>query len=160
MRSISFLLDEYAFCFYVLLNQYLKKASLVLSLSLSTFVNCSFNTFSGKSLGLIISISLCYGFQINLGEIYFTVLSSFLLTSQKKKISTLSCDTVYVGRPGSQVPYLQHWEGVDPNMVLLRKEYAWHIGGALSQQELEEWKLLYHSAYNGQSFNTFLGNIS
>ncbi|KAE8098615.1 hypothetical protein FH972_016661 [Carpinus fangiana] len=64
------------------------------------------------------------------------------------------------GRLGSQVPYLQYWESVDPNMVLLRKEYAWHIGGALSQQELEEWKLLYHSAYNGQSFNTFLGNIS
>ncbi|XP_062168146.1 uncharacterized protein LOC133874279 isoform X2 [Alnus glutinosa] len=64
------------------------------------------------------------------------------------------------GRLGSQVPYLQHWESVDPNMVLLRKEYAWHIGGALSLQEQEEWKLLYHSAYNGLSFNTFLGNIS
>ena len=64
------------------------------------------------------------------------------------------------GRPGSQVPCLLHGESVDSNMMLLRKEYAWHIGGALSQQELEEWKLLYHSAYNGLSFNTFLGNIS
>ncbi|GKV38844.1 hypothetical protein SLEP1_g46709 [Rubroshorea leprosula] len=44
-------------------------------------------------------------------------------------------------------------------MLLLRKEYAWHIGGALSKQELEEWKLLYHSALNGLSFNTFLGSI-
>ncbi|XVE75897.1 hypothetical protein DITRI_Ditri12bG0128800 [Diplodiscus trichospermus] len=33
-------------------------------------------------------------------------------------------------------------------------------GGALSQEDLEEWKLLYHSALNGLSFNTFLGNIS
>ncbi|XP_021289204.1 TLD domain-containing protein 1 isoform X4 [Herrania umbratica] len=33
-------------------------------------------------------------------------------------------------------------------------------GGALSQEELEEWKLLYHSALNGSSFNTFLGNVS
>ncbi|XP_022767004.1 TLD domain-containing protein 1 isoform X2 [Durio zibethinus] len=33
-------------------------------------------------------------------------------------------------------------------------------GGAISQEELEEWKLLYHSALNGLSFNTFLGNVS
>lgn len=65
-----------------------------------------------------------------------------------------------VGRPGSQVPNLLHLESIDSNMVLLRKEYAWHIGGALSQQELEEWKLLYHSSSNGLSFNTFLGNLS
>ncbi|EXC01946.1 hypothetical protein L484_018860 [Morus notabilis] len=45
-------------------------------------------------------------------------------------------------------------------MMLLRKEFAWHIGGALAQHELEEWKLLYHSSFNGLSFNTFLGNIS
>ncbi|KAJ9181329.1 hypothetical protein P3X46_009467 [Hevea brasiliensis] len=64
------------------------------------------------------------------------------------------------GRPGSQVPHLVHGENIDPNMILLRKEYAWHIGGALSQQELEEWKLLYHSAVNGLSFNTFLGSVS
>ncbi|KAF5473513.1 hypothetical protein F2P56_010118, partial [Juglans regia] len=64
------------------------------------------------------------------------------------------------GKLGSQVPCLLHQESVDPNTMLLRKEYAWHIGGALSQPELEEWELLYHSAYNGQSFNTFLGNIS
>ncbi|KAF3441600.1 hypothetical protein FNV43_RR15515 [Rhamnella rubrinervis] len=64
------------------------------------------------------------------------------------------------GRPGSQVPHLLHLESIDSNMMLLRKEYAWHIGGALPQQELEEWKLLYHSSSNGLSFNTFLGNLS
>lgn len=65
-----------------------------------------------------------------------------------------------LGRPGSQVPHLVRSDGIDSNLILLRKEYAWHIGGALSQQEVEEWKLLYHSAFNGLSFSTFLGNIS
>lgn len=64
------------------------------------------------------------------------------------------------GRPGSQVPRLLHSEDVNPDLLILRKEYAWHIGGALSQLELEEWKLLYHSAVNGLSFNTFIGCIS
>ncbi|KAK6944086.1 TLDc domain [Dillenia turbinata] len=64
------------------------------------------------------------------------------------------------GRPGYQVPYLLYPENVDSNSLVLRKEYAWHIGGTLSQQELEAWKLLYHSSYHGLSFNTFLGNIS
>lgn len=61
---------------------------------------------------------------------------------------------------GSQVPRLIHQEDIDSNILLLKEEYAWHIGGALSHQELGEWKLLYHSALNGLSFNTFLGNIS
>ncbi|XVF07584.1 hypothetical protein REPUB_Repub06bG0152000 [Reevesia pubescens] len=64
------------------------------------------------------------------------------------------------GRPGSQVPKLLHSENIDSNILLLRDEYAWHIGGALSHEELEEWRLLYHSALNGSSFNTFLGNVS
>ncbi|XP_057468462.1 uncharacterized protein LOC130757679 isoform X1 [Actinidia eriantha] len=64
------------------------------------------------------------------------------------------------GRPGSHVPHLLHSENVESNSLLLKNEYAWHIGGALSQQELDEWKLLYHSAFNGLSFNTFLGNIA
>ncbi|XP_075638523.1 uncharacterized protein LOC142610567 [Castanea sativa] len=82
-----------------------------------------------------------------------------LLPSVKKYLASLLMPPD-AGRPGSHVPCLLHGESVDSNMILLRKEYAWHIGGALSQQELEEWKLLYHSAYNGLSFNTFLGNIS
>ncbi|KAK2989165.1 hypothetical protein RJ640_014128 [Escallonia rubra] len=61
---------------------------------------------------------------------------------------------------GSQVPRLLHPENIDSSVLLLREEYAWHIGGALSQLELDDWKLLYHSAVNGLSFNTFLGNIS
>ncbi|TKY61945.1 TLD domain-containing protein 1 [Spatholobus suberectus] len=64
------------------------------------------------------------------------------------------------GRPGSQIPKLLTSKAIDSNIILLRKEYAWHIGGALSQQDLEDWKLLYHSSVNGLSFNTFLGNIS
>ncbi|KAK8554019.1 hypothetical protein V6N13_072940 [Hibiscus sabdariffa] len=32
-------------------------------------------------------------------------------------------------------------------------------GGALSHEELDEWKLLYHSSLNGLSFNIILGNI-
>jgi len=66
----------------------------------------------------------------------------------------------FVGRPGTQIPNLITPKDIDSNIVLLRKEYAWHIGGALSQHELEDWKLLYHSSVNGLSFNTFLGNIS
>lgn len=65
-----------------------------------------------------------------------------------------------VGRPGFQVPHLLHSETTNTDFLVLRREYAWHIGGALSPHELEEWKLLYHSAVHGLSFNTFLGNIS
>lgn len=61
---------------------------------------------------------------------------------------------------GSQVPHLVYQDDIDSSMLLLKEEYAWHIGGALSHQELGEWKLMYHSALNGLSFNTFLGNIS
>ncbi|XP_039133921.1 uncharacterized protein LOC120270909 isoform X1 [Dioscorea cayenensis subsp. rotundata] len=62
--------------------------------------------------------------------------------------------------PGFQLPQLQYPEDISSDMLILRKEDAWHIGGALSQSEAEEWKLLYHSAINGLSFNTFMGNIS
>ncbi|KAL9332127.1 hypothetical protein ACSQ67_001737 [Phaseolus vulgaris] len=64
------------------------------------------------------------------------------------------------GRPGSQIPKLLISTAIDSNIILLRKEYAWLIGGALSQHDLEDWNLLYHSSVNGLSFNTFLGNIS
>ncbi|KAK4798457.1 hypothetical protein SAY86_030783 [Trapa natans] len=64
------------------------------------------------------------------------------------------------GKPGSQVPRLIHGDNVDSNLIILKKEYAWHIGGVLAEQELEEWRLLYHSSYNGLSFSTFLGNIN
>ncbi|KAJ0973379.1 hypothetical protein J5N97_021338 [Dioscorea zingiberensis] len=63
------------------------------------------------------------------------------------------------GRPGFQVPQLQYPENISSDMLIMRKEYAWHIGGALSQSDTEEWKLLYHSAINGLSFNTFMGNV-
>ncbi|GFZ08903.1 TLD-domain containing nucleolar protein [Actinidia rufa] len=75
-------------------------------------------------------------------------------------LSPSDTGVLYAGRPGSHVPHLLHSENVESNSLLLKNEYAWHIGGALSQQELDEWKLLYHSAFNGLSFNTFLGNIA
>jgi hypothetical protein len=53
-----------------------------------------------------------------------------------------------------------HGDNINPDLILLREEYAWHIGGALPHHELVEWKLLYHSAINGMSFNTFLGSTS
>ncbi|KAG6770345.1 hypothetical protein POTOM_026023 [Populus tomentosa] len=56
------------------------------------------------------------------------------------------------GRLGSQVPHLVHGDNINPDLILLREEYAWHIGGALPHHELVEWKLLYHSAINGMSF--------
>ncbi|XP_043694604.1 MTOR-associated protein MEAK7 isoform X2 [Telopea speciosissima] len=63
------------------------------------------------------------------------------------------------GRQGMQVPHFLHSESIDSNLLILRKEYAWHIGGALAQHVQGEWKLLYNSAIDGLSFNTFLGNI-
>lgn len=67
---------------------------------------------------------------------------------------------IFVWGPGSQVPSLVPQENIDSNLILLREEYAWHIGGAVPQHELDEWKLLYHSSVHGLSFSTFLGNIS
>ncbi|KAL6952929.1 hypothetical protein U1Q18_042709 [Sarracenia purpurea var. burkii] len=67
---------------------------------------------------------------------------------------------LYAERSGSRVPRLLHLENVESNLLLLKKEYAWHIGGAISQQVLDEWKLLYHSAVHGLSFNTFFSNIA
>lgn len=67
---------------------------------------------------------------------------------------------VIVGIQVSQVPSLLHSENVNSAMIVLRKEYAWHIGGLLPTHELVEWKLLYHSTVNGLSFTTFMGNIS
>ncbi|KAG9135692.1 hypothetical protein Leryth_002420 [Lithospermum erythrorhizon] len=79
-----------------------------------------------------------------------------LVPSARKFLGTL----LKPSDPGSQVPQLLNRESIDANLILLRKEYAWHIGGALAQDDLEEWKLLYHSSLHGLSFNTFLGNIS
>ncbi|XP_023539020.1 TLD domain-containing protein 1 isoform X1 [Cucurbita pepo subsp. pepo] len=82
-----------------------------------------------------------------------------LLPSVRKFLGSLLMPPE-VGRPGCQVPRLVYGENIDSHLVLLKKEYAWHIGGALPQHELEEWRLLYHSSINGLSFTTFLGNIT
>ncbi|TKW07468.1 hypothetical protein SEVIR_7G309300v4 [Setaria viridis] len=64
------------------------------------------------------------------------------------------------GRPGFEVPLLHYPENISTDLLLLNKEYAWHIGGGFSQHEVQEWKLLYHSSLHGQSFNTFLGKVT
>uniref|UniRef100_A0A0R0KM09 TLDc domain-containing protein n=1 Tax=Glycine max TaxID=3847 RepID=A0A0R0KM09_SOYBN len=76
------------------------------------------------------------------------------------ELDTLGFQIWCTGRPGYQIPKLLTSKAIDSNIILLRKEYTWHIGGALSHQDLEDWNLLYHSSVNGLSFNTFLGNIS
>lgn len=67
---------------------------------------------------------------------------------------------IFLGRPGFQVPKLDYPSNVDSHMLILKKEFAWHVGGALTPQEAENWRLLYHSSIHGLSFNTFTGNIS
>ncbi|XP_078155140.1 TLD-domain containing nucleolar protein isoform X1 [Carex rostrata] len=64
------------------------------------------------------------------------------------------------GRPGFQVPKLDYPSNVDSHILILKKEFAWHVGGLLTPQEAENWRLLYHSSIHGLSFNTFIGNIS
>ncbi|XP_066356287.1 uncharacterized protein [Miscanthus floridulus] len=64
------------------------------------------------------------------------------------------------GRPGFEVPLLHYPENISADLLLLNKEYAWHIGGGFSRQEVQEWRLLYHSSLHGQSFNTFLGKVT
>ncbi|XP_066356248.1 uncharacterized protein [Miscanthus floridulus] len=64
------------------------------------------------------------------------------------------------GRPGFEVPLLHYPENISADLLLLNKEYAWHIGGGFSRQEAQEWRLLYHSSLHGQSFNTFLGKVT
>lgn len=71
---------------------------------------------------------------------------------------TLETKTPFVGRPHVEVPRLITMENIDSNSVLLNNEYAWIISGCLPQHEREEWTLLYHSAFNGLSFTTFLGS--
>ena len=66
----------------------------------------------------------------------------------------------FAGRPGFEVPLLHYPENISTDLLLLNKEYAWHIGGGFSQHEVQEWNLLYHSSLHGQSFNTFLGKVT
>ncbi|KAJ3671375.1 hypothetical protein LUZ60_007454 [Juncus effusus] len=64
-----------------------------------------------------------------------------------------------LGKPGIQIPDLSS-QNPDSESRILKPEFAWHIAGSLSQQESENWELLYSSSIHGASFNTFLGNIS
>lgn len=62
------------------------------------------------------------------------------------------------GNLSMQIPKLLHSENINPSLLIMRKEYAWHIAGALQHEETREWVLLYNSSVNGLSFNTFMGN--
>eukprot|EP01018_Ginkgo_biloba_P017948 Gb_17307 [translate_table: standard] len=61
---------------------------------------------------------------------------------------------------GRQIPQLLYSEDINPSLLIMSKEHAWHIAGALQQHEGQEWVLLYHSSINGLSFNTFIGNLA
>lgn len=92
--------------------------------------------------------------------------SSMSYEDFRKWCALLPCVRKFLGslltpsESGSDVPRLVHQENVNSNVILLRNEFAWLIGGALPQEELQEWKLLYHNAVHGSSLNTFLGNVT
>lgn len=64
------------------------------------------------------------------------------------------------GLLGRRVPALLTPEGMNPSQLILRKEYAWHLAGAMQPQEALEWVLVYHSSAHGLSYNTFLGKLA
>ncbi len=67
---------------------------------------------------------------------------------------------VLLGMVGRQVPSLVVPPDTNPKVVVLRREHAWHLAGALQQHEAVMWVLTYHSSTHGLSFNTFLGNVA
>ncbi|KAJ7544122.1 hypothetical protein O6H91_09G065400 [Diphasiastrum complanatum] len=81
-----------------------------------------------------------------------------VVPSVKKFLAGIFSSPGTAGTFGRQVPTLSI-PGNMPSMILLRKEYAWHIAGILQTQEAQDWVLLYHSSVNGFSFNTFLKNV-
>eukprot|EP00252_Welwitschia_mirabilis_P008534 TRINITY_DN2043_c0_g1_i1.p1 TRINITY_DN2043_c0_g1~~TRINITY_DN2043_c0_g1_i1.p1 ORF type:complete len:424 (-),score=84.25 TRINITY_DN2043_c0_g1_i1:302-1573(-) len=63
------------------------------------------------------------------------------------------------GIPGRHIPHLLFPDNIAPALLIMRKVYAWHLVGALQQEESEKWILLYHSSIHGLSFNTFMANV-
>lgn len=79
--------------------------------------------------------------------------------SIKKFLSTLLKGPV-AGLPGRLVPQLLKPEKLSQVQTVMRKEYAWHLAGAMQPQEAVSWVLVYHSTAHGLSFNTFLGKLA
>ncbi|PWZ08680.1 Xylose isomerase [Zea mays] len=66
---------------------------------------------------------------------------------EKKEVSSA---IPTLGRPGFEVPLLHYPENICTDTLLLNKEYAWHIGGGLSQHE--DWM-----HFNVAFWHTFRG---
>lgn len=81
-----------------------------------------------------------------------------LVPSLKKFLGSLLSSPI-TGISGRQIPELLYSENINPSLLIMRKEYAWHIAGALQQEEAQVWALLYHNSVHGLSFNTFMGNL-
>lgn len=64
------------------------------------------------------------------------------------------------GLPGRLVPQLLMPEKMSQYPNVMRKEYAWHLAGAMQPQEAAQWVCVYHSSAHGLSFNTFLGKLA
>jgi hypothetical protein len=82
-----------------------------------------------------------------------------LVPSIKRFLATL-LKSPAPGMVGRQVPSLVVPPDTNPKVVVLRREHAWHLAGALQQHEAVMWVLTYHSSTHGLSFNTFLGNVA
>lgn len=82
-----------------------------------------------------------------------------LVPSLKKFLGSLLTSSVS-GISGRQIPQLLYSENINPSLLIMRKEYAWHIAGALQQEEAQAWALLYHNSVHGLSFSTFMGNLA
>lgn len=82
-----------------------------------------------------------------------------LVPSLKKFLGSLLTSPV-TGISGRKIPQLLYSENINPSLLIMRKEYAWHIAGALQQEEAQAWALLYNNSVHGLSFNTFMGNLA
>lgn len=104
----------------------------------------------------IVTPSFCtYAFKITIAEpmtLHYHV--------HFQMLTMLGSSGVLLGMVGRQVPSLVVPPDTNPKVVVLRREHAWHLAGALQQHEAVMWVLTYHSSTHGLSFNTFLGNVA
>ncbi|CAD6268368.1 unnamed protein product [Miscanthus lutarioriparius] len=108
--------------------------------------------FSKDAEGVCLILAILLVFLSSISIIFETKLSD--------PSDIVGVGLIFFVRPGFEVPLLHYPENISTDLLLLNKEYAWHIGGGFSQHEVQEWKLLYHSSLHGQSFNTFLGKVT
>lgn len=86
-------------------------------------------------------------------------IANFLIVQDYMKITGL-ISSFASGLPGRLVPELLIPEKINQYRTVMRKEYAWHLAGALQPQEAVQWVLVYHSSAHGLSFNTFLSKLA